>query len=114
MLARLAPREVLVSEAHEDELRDLVARGGRGGDAARAGELRFDSAARRGSPRVYRVAALDGFAAFDRAEVAALGAIVDYLDLTQRGRLPLLRPPVARGRRRADADRRARPGATSS
>ena len=26
--------------------------------------------------------------------MSALGAIVDYLDLTQRGRLPLLRPPV--------------------
>ena len=38
--------------------------------------------------------ALDGFAAFGRAEIGALGAIVDYLELTQRGRLPLLRPPV--------------------
>ena len=28
---------------------------------------------------------------------AALGAIVDYLELTQRGRLPLLRPPVREG-----------------
>ena len=33
-------------------------------------------------------------AAFARAEVGALGAIIDYLELTQKGRLPLLRPPV--------------------
>ena len=46
----------------------------------------------------FKVASLDGFAAFSRAEVGALGAIIDYLELTQRGRLPLLRPPVARRR----------------
>jgi DNA mismatch repair protein MutS len=27
-----------------------------------------------------------------------MGALVDYLDLTQRGRMPLLRPPCASGR----------------
>ena len=31
---------------------------------------------------------------FGRAELSAMGAIVDYLNLTQRGKLPLLRPPV--------------------
>jgi DNA mismatch repair protein MutS len=40
------------------------------------------------------VTTLDGFGQFDRAERAALGALVDYLDLTQRGTLPLLHPPV--------------------
>ncbi len=45
----------------------------------------------------FKVATLDGFAALTRAEVGALGAIVDYLELTQRGRLPLLRPPVREG-----------------
>ncbi|MBA4349799.1 MAG: DNA mismatch repair protein MutS, partial [Rhodobacter sp.] len=34
------------------------------------------------------------FGRFDRAELSAMGALVDYLDLTQRGKLPLLRPPV--------------------
>ena len=29
-----------------------------------------------------------------QSEIAAMGGLVDYLDLTQRGRLPLLRPPV--------------------
>ena len=71
-----------------------VGRGGRGGDAAGAGELRLRRWARRGSPQAFRVAALDGFGAFARPEVAALGALVDYLELTQKGRLPLLRPPV--------------------
>ena len=58
----------------------------------------FDStAAEARIAATYKVGALDGFAAFGRAEVAALGAIVDYLELTQRGRLPLLRPPVREG-----------------
>ena len=92
-LARLAPREVLLSEAHEDELRGLVAEAG--AVATPLARASFDStAAEARIAATYRVAALDGFAAFGRAEVAALGAIIDYLDLTQRGRLPLLRPPV--------------------
>jgi DNA mismatch repair protein MutS len=96
MLARLAPREVLVSEAQEAELRELVAEAG--AVVTPLARASFDSTA--AAARVaatYKVAALDGFAAFGRAEVGALGAIVDYLELTQRGRLPLLKPPVREG-----------------
>ena len=42
MLARLGPREVLVADALEAELRERRRRGGGGGDAAGAGELRFE------------------------------------------------------------------------
>jgi DNA mismatch repair protein MutS len=42
---------------------------------------------------LYGVAALDGFGAFSRAELAAAGALVDYVDLTQKGRLPRLATP---------------------
>ena len=42
----------------------------------------------------YGVEGLDGFGEFDRAEISAMGAIVDYLEMTQRGRLPFLAPPV--------------------
>ena len=58
---------------------------------------------------LFGVGTLDAFGSFGRAEVAAMGALVDYLDLTQRGKLPLLRPPVREGRRRRDADRRRDP-----
>ncbi|WP_290687567.1 hypothetical protein, partial [Haematobacter sp. UBA3484] len=50
---------------------------------------------------LWRVASLDAFGAFSRVEIAALGALVDYLDLTQKGRMPLLRPPVREEARRA-------------
>ena len=97
MLARLAPREVLVSEADEGGAARGRRRGGGGGDAAGAGELRLRDAARRGSRGVSGCRRSTGSAAFGRAEVAALGAIVDYLEMTQQGRLPLLRPPVREG-----------------
>jgi DNA mismatch repair protein MutS len=92
-LARLSPREVLLSEANEANFAGLVTECG----AAPTGLARasFDStAAERRLCALFAVGALDAFGTFDRAEVAAMGAIVDYLDLTQKGKLPLLRPPV--------------------
>src|SRR4029077_12738447 len=41
----------------------------------------------------YGVEALDGFGNFGRAELAAAGAVVDYVGLTQQGRTPHLDPP---------------------
>ena len=55
---------------------------------------RFDSDnARRRLQAVYQVEALDAFGAFGRAELAAAGALVDYVELTQKGRLPRLEQP---------------------
>jgi len=55
---------------------------------------RFDSeSARRRLETVFGVKALDGFGSFGRAEVAACGALVTYVELTQTGRLPHLPPP---------------------
>jgi DNA mismatch repair protein MutS len=42
---------------------------------------------------IFAVAALDGFGAFGRAELAALGALIAYVKLTQAGAIPALRPP---------------------
>jgi DNA mismatch repair protein MutS len=60
---------------------------------------RFDSeAARRRLEAFYGVRALDGFGSFGRAEIAAAGALVDYVALTQQtgaqpGGAPYLAPP---------------------
>jgi len=55
---------------------------------------RFDSEnARRRLETLYGVRALDGFGAFGRAELAAGGALVDYVELTQKGKLPRLGLP---------------------
>jgi DNA mismatch repair protein MutS len=93
MLARLAPRELLVREDGDRAVERLAEE--IGVIATPLARAAFDSVA--GARRVaaaYGVASLDGFGAFTRAEVAALGALVQYLELTQRGRLPLLAPPV--------------------
>jgi len=92
-LARLAPREVLVSEAREADWAGTVSDSG--AVLTPLPRASFDSgAAGRRLCALFRVAALDAFGGFSRAEIAAMGAIADYLALTQKGRLPLLRPPV--------------------
>ncbi len=91
-LARLAPRELLASEAVAEALRPLAEDAGVVLTAR--GRASFDStAAEARLAALYRVASAEGFGTFERAELAAMGALVDYLELTQRGRLPMLRPP---------------------
>jgi DNA mismatch repair protein MutS len=91
-LARLAPREVLVSEARERDLYALIEEAGAAVTALARGSLDSTSAEKR-LCGLFGVGSLDAFGTFDRAEISAMGALVDYLDLTQRGKLPLLRAP---------------------
>jgi DNA mismatch repair protein MutS len=44
----------------------------------------------------YKVAALDAYGSFSRALISACGALFEYVELTQVGKLPALRPPVVR------------------
>lgn len=92
-LARLLPSEVLVSDRKETEFIDLVSDSGASLTTLASGSFDSDSAAAR-LTALYKVSSLDSYGTFSRAEVSAMGAIVDYLELTQKGKLPLLRPPV--------------------
>ncbi|MEO5615488.1 MAG: DNA mismatch repair protein MutS [Cypionkella sp.] len=92
-LARLAPREVLVSEARERDLALIVTESGAAVTALSRGSFDSTSSEQR-LCKLWNVGSLDAFGAFGRAEIAAMGALVEYLDLTQRGKLPLLRPPL--------------------
>jgi DNA mismatch repair protein MutS len=59
---------------------------------------RFDSEnARRRLMQLYGVATLDGLGSFGRAEIAASGTLIDYVDLTQKGKLPRLGLLTRRG-----------------
>ena len=91
-LARLAPSELLIAEGSEADLGEIVSdlkipltplsRGS------------FDSAeAGKRVAKLFKSASLDAFGTFSRPETGALGAIVDYLEMTQKGKLPLLQPP---------------------
>jgi DNA mismatch repair protein MutS len=94
VLARIAPGELLLPERllakpdlvelfqpHKDDLTPQPS-------------ARFDSEnGRKRLEALYGVRELAGFGAFTRAEVAAAGALVDYVELTQQGKLPALRAP---------------------
>jgi DNA mismatch repair protein MutS len=57
-------------------------------------DSRFDSdSARRRLETAYGIKALDALGTFSRAEIAACGALVEYVELTQIGRLPRLEAP---------------------
>ncbi len=92
-LARLSPRELVVSANKEADLALLVSESGAA--LTPLAPASFDStAAKKRLKTLFKVGSLDAFGQFDRAEIAAMGAVVDYLDITQKGNLPLLRPPV--------------------
>ncbi len=93
-LARLDPSELLVPER---VLLDPEMMGGLATWKAVLSPLagpRFDSDnARRRLEKLFGVGTLDAFGIFSRAEAAAAGALVDYVELTQKGKLPRLSPP---------------------
>ena len=92
-LARLTPREVIVVDIAQGDWSRLVSESG--AVLTTLGAAAFDSTA--GEKRLcalFKVGSLDAFGAFERAEIAAMSAVAEYLDITQRGNLPLLRPPV--------------------
>src|SRR5690606_27871865 len=93
-LARLAPAELLVPERLAGDPALTAALADWRTVATVLPGSRFDSEnGRRRIEALYGVAALDGFGAFGRAELGAAGGLVDYLELTQKGRLPRLAPP---------------------
>ncbi len=93
-LARLAPSELIVADGPvydhclplTDEYKIPL---------TPLGKASFDStAAEKRLCNLFNVGALDGFGTFSRAEVSAMGALIDYLEITQKGKLPLMQPPV--------------------
>lgn len=90
-LARLMPREVLVSDGMAPER--MAAMEDIGAAVTPLAPTSFDSRAEARIGDVFGVASLDGFGTFTRPEVAAMAALIDYLSLTQKGSLPLLHAP---------------------
>ena len=92
-LARIAPRELLLNEASERGVVSEMAETTVSLTPLSRGS--FDSAnAEKRLCEMYGVRSLDAFGSFDRAEISAMGALVDYLHLTQRGKMPRLQPPI--------------------
>ena len=100
-LARLSPKELLAPDSLlADETVGPVLKS-LGAALTPLPSIKFDSAnGERALKSLYRVAALDAFGQFGRAELSAAGALVGYLELTQKGKLPAL-APVSRVAERA-------------
>ncbi|MEZ5918547.1 MAG: DNA mismatch repair protein MutS [Alphaproteobacteria bacterium] len=87
-LGRIAPREILIP----DQIADYTA--GFSDIATQQPVSLFDSEnAYRRLERLFGVKTLDSFGGFSRAEIAAAGALIDYIERTQVGKMPYLTPP---------------------
>ena len=92
-LARLAPSELIVADGIQDKLNEPVM--DLGISLTPIGRASFDStAAEKRICGLFHVGALDAFGSFGRAEISAMGALIDYLEITQKGKLPLLQTPL--------------------
>ena len=93
-LARLAPREVLIGDdqAGDPSLRAVIHEAGAA--LTPIPRAHFDSSrGERALKAKLGVAALDAYGDFTRAELAALAGLFTYVEITQVGRAPLMRPP---------------------
>jgi len=87
-LARIGASEVIARPALAARIGGALPFESRGFDSGRAeGEI----------ARHFGVATLDGFGSFSRAELAALGGLLAYLDHVGKGRMPFLAAPVRAG-----------------
>jgi len=98
MLARLEPSEILVSDRLIEQPALYEAFAEWSDRLTVQPASRFDSLnAEARLTAHFSVASLDSFGAFTRSETAAAGALLDYVDLTQRGRAPRLSRPIRHG-----------------
>ena len=84
-LARIRPSETVVAEGSTLDIADAHMF-----DRAAFASSRAETALE----RLFGVATLDGFGQFNRAELAAMGGLIAYLDHAGKGTLPFLAPPL--------------------
>ncbi len=91
-LSRLNPREVLIPQSREANLTTQT-------DLSQdiftpQVNTRFDpKSAETRLQNIFDVTTLDAFGDFTPADLSALGVLIDYIDLTQKGKIPRLSPP---------------------
>ncbi len=93
-LERVSPGEILVSEKLTQNPGLFEVFAGYKSKLTVQPQSRFDSEnARKRLERIFGVGTLESFGAFSRAEIAAAGALIDYVELTQKGKFPRLSQP---------------------
>ena len=98
-LAAVAPKEMLIPELPEDDAwrEKLYASAGDISITPQAPQYFDSTSGQRRVMEAFAVASLDGFGDFSRAECGALGALLNYVSLTQAGRAPALNAPRRAG-----------------
>lgn len=92
-IARIAPAEILLSRALADS-DEWATRWSEFGHAVALEGGQFDpERGRKALERAFSVSSLDGYGSFTPAEIGAAGALLAYIDRTQRGVAPPLKPP---------------------
>jgi DNA mismatch repair protein MutS len=92
-LARLAPRELLAADAlYADPVLNPVLKEMGPRLTLRPAVSFHSDTGEQALKAAFHVATLEGFGRFSRADLAAAGALIAYLDLTQKGKLPALKP----------------------
>ncbi|MCR9214210.1 MAG: DNA mismatch repair protein MutS [Proteobacteria bacterium] len=93
-ISRLNPGEILMSDRwlDDEDFSELTDDWGKA--LTPLPSVRFDSQnGERRLKSLFDVATLDVYGAFERSELGACGALVDYVELTQKGKFPLIKPP---------------------
>ena len=94
-IARLQPGEILVPESvASDETINAALFDWRTSISLLADHVFDSGTGKRRLEALFDVSTLDGFGSFTRADLAAAGALLDYLEDTQKGTLPRLNPPT--------------------
>ncbi|MCY4303988.1 MAG: DNA mismatch repair protein MutS [Aestuariivita sp.] len=92
-LARLAPSELLIIDTVPQQVMDVC--NDLSIPTTSLDISNFDSTASKNRIcSAFKVKTLDVFGSFERVEISALGALINYLNITQCGKLPLLQPPI--------------------
>lgn len=95
LLSRLSPVEILVSDRYLQSPKLFEVFNEYRKKLSVLPEARFNfENARRNLLNLFIVETLDAYGSFSRAEITAAGVLMDYVETTQKGQMPLVEKPV--------------------
>ncbi len=93
-IAALSPREILIPDNIRDEWFTLISdMAGMACLTTQASAPFNEQTSHKRLTDIYGVQSLDAFGDFSKAEIAAMGALLGYVELTQVGQMPALKNP---------------------
>jgi len=96
-ITRLEPGELILPDTLLSDIEELGTLSELSTTLTPQPSARFDSASgERALKGFFKIAALESFGEFTRVEKAACGALITYVELTQKGERPAIKPPLRR------------------